>query len=585
MIKVLLMNQWKIFLNTMKSQRNSNYISYVVSFLVIGALLYFLTKGVWNVSDSITESVLAGILSYGFLIVVGLIVLLGTPQVFKHLYAATDLGLLFTLPIPTKNIFWIKYIQSFVGVPFFCFLFFVIPLVTYGVVTGANILFYPVLILVLLAIIIIGLSIAYLFNLVLIQFVPASKANEFMTVMSMLAGLFGYLMYMIPNLASEGSLMENLLSGLPLFPKWMPVTWGSEALVHAMNGSFDFLIPIALLLVLAIFSVMLTASLVEKGFRTGWIRLSEGGGRKKKKSTIKKAGHKLHHPVIAIAKKEGYAIKRDMREWLIFLPLAFFVIFPLFGLFSSGAKLSEIREFNEVSWPIAQAALLFIYALLNGQVAASSISREGTSIWILRTLPLSGKDIARGKLLISWLIPLTLLTVFECIVGIILGWTLLQFVIGIAVKAFITVGISAIGIWLGTIGAKYNPVNPQQRLKFGTAILLMVFSYVYLFLALIPYVILLVPTEAIEFASDINASGFWGMLASIFLTLLTWKASYPTLMVMFGIVVMLLFSIGIAAIFMSISARKIDKGIKIDIVNESSSGSRFKNKKAGGSLY
>lgn len=588
MMKALLNNQRKIILNTFKTQRNSNYISYVISFLVIGALLYFLTKGIWSLSDKITEPVLAGILSYGFLTAVGLIVLLGLPQVFKHLYAATDLGLLFTLPIPTRHIFWVKYIQSFIGVPFFCFLFFVLPLVTYGIATGANILFYPVAILVLLAVIVIGLSIAYLFNLVLIQIVPASKANEFMTVMSMLSGLFVYLMFMIPNFANDSSLAEMLLAGLPLFPEWMPVTWGSNAVVHAMNGSFNFLLPFVMLIVLALFSVMLTASLVEKGFRTGWIRLSEGGSKKKKKKGSKrKAAHKVDHPVIAIAKKEGYAIKRDMREWLVFLPLAFFIIFPLISLFSSGMKISDLRGYNEISWAIAQGFLLFIYALLNGQVAASTISREGKSVWILRTLPLSGKHIALGKLLISWLIPLILLTVFEIIVGIVLGWTPLQFIMGIAMKAFITVGISAVGIWLGTTGAKYNPTNPQQRLKFGTSIFLMVLSYLYLFLALIPFVVLLVPTEAtpfvVEFSND--ASGFFGVVASVLAGLLTWKAATPTLMIIMMIAVMLIFSLGIAAIFISLSANRIDKGIEIEFVNESSSKGLFKNKKPGGSLY
>lgn len=585
MIKTLLNNQKKIFINTLKTQRNSNYVSYVFSFLVIGVLLYFLTVGVWRFSDQVTEPMLNGLLSYGFLIITVLIVLLGTPQVFKHLYAATDLGLLFTLPIPTRHIFWVKYLQSFIGVPFFCMLFFAVPVVTYGIATGVHILFYPVVMFVLLASVLIGLSLAYLFNLLLIQIVPASKANEMMTVMGMLAGLFGYLMYMIPNLATGGDLMGYLLSGLPLFPAWMPMRWASETLVHAMHGSFHFLLPFALFMILALFCIILTASLVEKGFRTGWIRLSEGAS-KKKKGAKGKATHKVHHPVVAIAKKELLAVKRDMREWFIFMPLIFFIIFPIIGFFSSGITLGEIRGFHEISWPIAQAFLLFVFALLNGQLAASSISREGKSVWLLRTLPLSGKQIAYGKLLISWLMPLILLTIFEIIVGVVLGWTLLQFIMGIVVKAFVSVGISAIGLCLGTIGAKYNPSNPQQRLNFGTAMLLMILSYVYLFIALIPYVILLVPTDALEFVTEISqGSGFWALVGSMFAVLLTWKAAYPGLILMLSVVVMVLFSLGIAALLTLVSARRIEKGIDIDIVNESSGKALTKNKAAGGSLY
>lgn len=585
MIKTLLNNQKKIFLNTLKTRRNSNYISYAISFLVISVLLYFLTKSVWHFSDQITEPVLAGILSYGFLIVIVLIVLLGTPQVFKDLYAATDLGLLFTLPIPTRHIFWVKYLQSFIGVPFFCFLFFIIPVVTYGIAAGANMLFYPVAVLVLLAAVIIGLSIAYLFNLVLIQIVPASKANEMMTVMSMLAGLFGYLMYMIPNLASGGAPLDNLLAGLPVFPAWLPLTWGSDALIQAMNGTFHFLLPFILFMILALFGVVLTASLTEKGFRTGWIRLSEGSS-KKKKGSKSKAIHQVHHPVIAIAKKEGYTIKRDMREWFVFMPLIFFIVFPLFGFFSSGAKLSEIRGYNEISWPITQGLLFFLYAMVNGQVAASSIARDGKSIWILRTLPLSGQHIALGKLFISWTLPFILLTAFEIVFGLLLGWTFLQFVSGIVLKAIITVGVSAIGLCLGTTGAKYNSSNPQQRLKFGTSMLLMLLSYIYLFAALVPYAILLVPADALEFVREISqGTGFWALVGSMFATMLTWKAAHPTLVLFIVTTMMFIFSLGIAGILTSISARRIERGIDIDIVNESNTKALFKNKKPGGSLY
>ncbi|MFD1040540.1 hypothetical protein ACFQ3N_19365 [Virgibacillus byunsanensis] len=587
MIKVLLRNQRKILINTVGSQSKKNYIRYIFTFAVISVLLYFLSKAVWSVGESITPPVLAGMLSYGFLMIIGFIILLGLPQVFKHLYAATDLGFLFTLPIPTRHIFWVKYLQSFIGIPLLSFLFFVVPLFIYGILIGANLVYYPVVILALLSIIIIGLSVAYLFNLVLIQIVPASKANEFMTAMSVLSGIFVYLMFMIPNMTNERPLNEVLLSGLPLFPEWVPVSWASDAIISAATGSLDLFLPLVMILLLAIIIVVFTASLVEKGFRTGWIRLSEGGGKKKKKSKTKITEHKLHHPVVSIGKKEWYAIKRDMREWLVFLPLIFFFVFGIMGLLTSGANLSDLQGPNQVSWPIAQGVFLFIFAIFNGQMAASSISREASSLWILRILPLSGIHIALGKLWISWLIPFVLLTAVEIGIGIFLGWTAIQFVTGILMKAIITAGISGIGLWLGTIGAKYNPSNPQNRLKFGTSIILLVLSYVYLFLAFIPYVLLIVPEEAISFTAEISshAGGFIGVIASIVFTLLTWKASYPILIVICGIVVMLVTSLGIAGLCTIASARRIDRGIEIEMVQESSSKPLFKNKKPGGSLY
>ncbi|MBP1970547.1 ABC-2 type transport system permease protein [Virgibacillus natechei] len=589
MMKVLLKNQRKLILNAIKSQSRSNFISYLLSFIVVGVLLIFLGRGVLAVGESITEPVLLGILGYGFLVSIVFIILLSVPQVFKHLYAATDLGLLFTLPIPTRHIFWIKYLQSFIGIPLLIFVFLAVLLVIYGILVDASLIFYPVSFFVLLALMVIALSLAYLINLVLIQIIPASKVNELlMPIVSVVAGLFGYLTVMIPNMANEGSIVDSLLAGLPLFPDWVPVTWACDAIVYAMNGTTDLLLPFILLMVLAILMVSVTSMLVEKGFRTGWIRLSEGGGKKKKKQKAAKRGQRTtRHPVIAIGKKEWFAIKRDMREWVIFLPISFIIIIPLISLFSSGSALSDLQGFNEISWPIAQIVFLFIYAIFNGQLAAFSIGREGVSVWILRTLPLTGRDIALGKLWISWVLPFILLTVLEVIIGILLGWTITQFIIGVAVKAAITIGISAIGLWLGTTGSKYNPSNPQQRVKFGTAILLMVVSYVYLFVALVPYVLLVIPGDVGSFLTEISTdlSGFFGAFVGLFATLLSWKASYPALMIILGIVAMLIVSLGVAALFTSASGRRIDKGLEIEIVNESNAKALFKNKKSGGSLY
>lgn len=586
MIKELLKTERKVMFNTFRTQRRNNFIGYILACIVLLGFLYFLSKGIWSVSESITGPVLTGILSYGFLMMMGFIVLLGVPQVFKDMYSTTDLELLFTLPIPTRHIFWVKYMKSFIGVPLFVYLFFGISLFIYGIATKVSFIFYPIVLLVLLAVAIIGLSIAYLLNLILIQIVPSSRANEFMTVMSFLSGIIVYLLFMLPNYMNDEPITDVLLSGVPLLPNWVPSSWGSNALTEAASGSIDFLLPLVLLLLLAVISMVFTMSFVEKGFRTGWIRLSEGSSKKKKK---RKKGMKntVHSPITAVGKKEWFAIKRDMREWLVLMPVAVFLIFGLIGFFSGGGSLSAMRGFNHISWPVAQGILLFIYTFSNGMIAGSSIGREGSSLWILQSLPLTGRQIALGKLWISWLLPLIILTVFEIIIGLMIGWTIMQLIIGIVMKAIATVGLSAIGLWLGTIGAKYNPTNPQQRLNFGVSILLLVSSWIYLLIVSIPVAYLLIPLGEIELPPNLEhgLTGFPGMIATIALALLSWKASYPVVMSIIGVLVFIGVIIGISSLFIYLSGRKIDKGITINILSETNSKPLFGRKKSGGSLY
>lgn len=585
MIKALWRNEWKIFINTIKSQSLKNYIIYGIVTLVIGVFMTFASVWVWNNGPSIPNEDMSSLFTYGCLAIIGLIILLGIPQVFKSLYAGEDLGLLFTLPISTKSIFWIKYIKNLLGVPLFIFLFIIIPVIVFGIASGAHMLFYPVMLMVLITVFMIGLSLAYLFNLILVQIVPKARANEFMTVMSLLSGIFVYLLFMTMNIFNDdSSSVDHISSSLPVLPRWFPLTWSSDAIVYALSGSSRFLIPFALFTLLAILIIAITFSFVEKGFRVGWLKLNEGSHKKKKKVKENKK-ITVHHPIVAVGLKEWYVLKRDLREWIVFMPVGIFIIFPVITFFTSGASLSDVREFNTISWPIAQAGLLFLFALLNGNIAAYSIGREGKSVSILRALPLTGEQIVYGKFWISWLIPFLLFTVLEVIVGIILNWTLLQLIGGIIVKAIITTGISGIGLWLGTIGAKYNPANPQARLHVAVSFILIIISYVYLFLSLLPYTFLLIPEEAAPFMIEISGdtSGFFGRIISLFAVFLIWKGSHPILVILLLGLVLLVISFLITWFFLHLAARRVDKGIDIDMVNESNQKPLFKGR--GGSLY
>src|SRR5690625_2342783 len=251
MMKILLRNQARILLNTIRTQPGRNIAGYAAGMIALGIILFLFSSAVWAMSPSLNVAVLEGTLSMIFLVVIGFIILLGVPQVFKNLYSGSDLEMLFTMPIPTRKIFWIKYIQSFFGTPLFVYIMIAVPITVYGLATKVSILFYPVVLLALFAISIIGLSIAYLFNLVVIQIVPASRANEFMTVMSFLSGILVYFVITLPNMMNDDPITDVILSDLPILPKWVPVSWGSGAIMNSLNGSLSALLPLALLLLFA----------------------------------------------------------------------------------------------------------------------------------------------------------------------------------------------------------------------------------------------------------------------------------------------------------------------------------------------
>ena len=98
---------------------------------------------------------------------------------------------------------------------------------------------------------VIGLSLCYLLNLILVQLIPAQRANELMTAMSALSGVIVYVLFQLPNFSSNGAPFEKAIAGLPLFPTWTPFHWASIAITSSAKGSVHAFVPALSIMVLA----------------------------------------------------------------------------------------------------------------------------------------------------------------------------------------------------------------------------------------------------------------------------------------------------------------------------------------------
>src|SRR5699024_707150 len=95
-----------------------------------------------------------------------------------------------------------------------------------------------------------------------------------------------------------------------------------------------------------------------------------------------------------------------------------------------------------------------------------------------------------------------------------------------------------------------------------------------------------IPAEAADFALEVSndMTGIFADAAGSIATLLAWKASYPAIVGGFRVIVILIISLGIASVFIYASGRRIDKGIEIDMISETSGKSLSGSRKSGGSM-
>src|SRR5690625_5196969 len=132
MINVLFKNQLRMLKNSIRTARLQTIIGTFIAVVFIGIFIVFIGRFIWRFSEQITVNVLEGLLGFGFVIVFALVILMGLGQVFKSLFDSSDLEMLFAMPIPTKSIFWMKFIQSYFSTALFMFVVMIVPMYIYG---------------------------------------------------------------------------------------------------------------------------------------------------------------------------------------------------------------------------------------------------------------------------------------------------------------------------------------------------------------------------------------------------------------------------------------------------------------------
>ncbi|MGI6119629.1 MAG: putative ABC transporter permease subunit [Desulfosporosinus sp.] len=518
----------------------------------------------------------------------------GITAAFASLYMSEDLELLFMAPVPVKVIFAVKSL-AVIGSNFFtAMLFAFLPGIFYGLLFHAQASFYILVFLVGLGLWIIGTAIAELINLLVMRIIPPHRSKEAIGFIGALGGILIALVFQLPNLLlnnktglNPGDLLagqEQILSIMNFFP-W---GWGSQALVAGISG--NFLTGLAwslLLLILGAFLFLLSFTLLERGFRRGFISLSQAKSSKRRKrqpaggpvevmvnkhhqaenahSIIKQDVHNTASPWLgmwAVAKKDLLFMKRDTREWFGYLvPL-------IIMLFFIGQFLFTQVESSQISLIIV---LIMYTVMFSGNLALQSFGREGETDWLLNSVPLAGWPIVWGKLLAA-ILP-TLFLMEALLVGTALAISLsTTLTLAMAFGAvLLSLGSSAIGLFYSINNCRYNPSSPQQRISPGASMLMYLINLLFILFLAVGMIYLFQPAELVAILQVLPPITFEGGFLSAItfgLYLLSRPLLWPdTWRILTGIIV----TGGVWSVmffgFMAATVRQSRKGFHVELVN------------------
>ena len=562
------------------------------------ALFVYLGELAYGALGSMTPDIAQGFLSLLFMVGLAAQMFFGITAAFATLYMSEDLELLFVSPVSTRAVFAVKTLVIAVSNLLTAVLFTFLPGVFYGLLFGAPFLYYFWALVITLALLAIGTALAELINLAVMRIVPPHRSKEAIGVIGAVAGILIALVFQIPNLVMTNggsfnlgewlSNQEPLLRAMGYFP------WGWSALALSNGAAGQHLAALGwslavLALGVTVFSWVFL--LVERGFRRGWISLSQGAGgrRRRTKKTAKTIQEKRNDlPVLAgqdstlgkaspwlgmwaVAKKDLLYMKRDTREWIGYLtPLLIMVFFVGRFLFFPGEGARETLL----------AVLVMYTVMFSGNLALQSFGREGEADWFLNSVPLAGWPVVWGKLLAT-ILP-TLVLMEALLVGTALAIGLApNLIIGLAVGAvFISLGSSAIGLYYSINNCRYNPDSPQQRLSPGAALVMYLINLIFIALLGICLVYIFPPAELLALVHQLPSMPWvWGFPDTLFYLLyllsfpLKWKAAVR---ISFGLLITLAIWGAVFFSFMKATVKQSRKGIRVPLVTTVKKSQRYR---------
>lgn len=393
---------------------------------------------------------------------------------YASLFTAPEARFLLSTPARADHIFATKF-QGAVAFSSWAFIVLGVPIfLSYGLTAGVPWYFYVLLPVYLLGYVLLPGSVSAMLCLLLVRFMPRNR-KQFLILLSLGILVLGVawlvrIGYAARHaLVSDGRELDDLIGQFDLVRSGLaPSHWMTRGVMAAARGDFaETLLPLALVWSNGLVVYLLAAGIAKRVYRTAFDRLA-GGGRGKKiyrASILDRVMNALvfylDRPTRILVVKDFRTFRRDPTQWAL---LILFAILMLIGA-------TNFRQYYKSDLAVMDKYALSLMNLSGTAVLLCAglsrfiyplISLEGRKFWILGLMPVSRKQILRGKFVFaatgSLLIAETLILASDLLIG--LPWE------GVALHALavavIALGLSAINVGLGAYLPNFKETDPSK---------------------------------------------------------------------------------------------------------------------------
>jgi hypothetical protein len=416
----------------------------------------------------------------------------------QALYLSGDTDFLLASPVPIRAVFVAKLLQAVLPNFGLIALFGLPVLYGLGLSEGYNFLYYPLVVIIMVALTLAAAGISSLLVMLVVRVMPPRRAAE---ILGFIGATIGLICGQLGNFYN-GFGRDTNISGaqantifttiMKMNTPWSPLNWAGQGLVALGQGNWlTGLLLVALTLGLTTTAFLFALATAERWYYTGWAGMQVVARKKKKaprvqpsaleaatrNSTISRAiavpwlQRLLPHPVWAIVWKDYLVYRRDLRNLSqLISPLILGVIYTLL-IFRTGGQVPAGRGeapavFTQgLQFLLAYGSVgmsLFVGWMLLTRLAGMAFSAEGKNYWILKASPVRTGQLLAAKFIVGYLPSFILGLVFLVAIAFLQKLGIGSFLYSVLAMSACLAGINGVQLGFGAVGARLNWDDPRK---------------------------------------------------------------------------------------------------------------------------
>jgi ABC-2 type transport system permease protein len=434
--------------------------------VVFRLLQYF--RGVQEIGPLLAGKLL-GLILVGFF---SILLLSNVITALSSFFLARDLNLLVAAPVDWLKLYGAKLLETLVHSSWMVVLMAIPLFAAFGVVFSGGYLFPLVVAALLVPFLVIPAAIGAAVTLLLVNIFPARRTRDILSVIAILTASGIVLLFRLvrPERFAKPEGFRSLVDFITLLrtptSPLLPSEWVQRATMAWLTYKTD-LLPWYLLSSTAAAAVVLGALLHWRLYPQGFSKAQESAERWARGTLLRRVAERLLAPLGVLRRelvlKELRVFFRDTTQWSQLLLLTVLVVVYVFNIKFLPLKGDGMTFFLRNVVPFLNLVLAgFVLASIAARFIFPGVSLEGRTLWLLRSSPMSVRDLLWSKF---WVGTLPLLVLALTIVGVtnyLLQVSTFMFLVSVVTIAAMTLALAGLALGFGTLFPQFETENAAQ---------------------------------------------------------------------------------------------------------------------------